>query len=87
MAVRRGKPGQPRLDMDLGQASFPPTGLGEGKKAVRTWDLELVRDRALAEEAARQREMFPEARKPSLSTMRCPRGGQGTRGGSRGGLP
>lgn len=51
-------PGQRELDMDLGQASLPPTGLGEGKRCVRTEELELVKDRRVAEEAKRQREIF-----------------------------
>ncbi len=63
--MKKKKPEQPKLDMDLGQASFPPTGLGEGKKGVRTEDLELVRDRERAEEEKSQRKMFNEKKENS----------------------
>jgi hypothetical protein len=63
--MKKKKPEQPKLDMALGQASFPPTGLGEGRRGVRTEDLELVRDRERAEEEKRQRKMFDEKKENS----------------------
>jgi hypothetical protein len=40
--------------MDLGQARFPGTGLGGGKTGVRTEELELIKNTALAEEEKKQ---------------------------------
>ena len=56
--MKKKKPEQPKLDIDLGQAQFPETGLGEGKKGVRTEELELIKDKDLAEEAKKQQKLF-----------------------------
>ena len=56
--MKKKKPEQPKLDIDLGQACFPPTGLGEGKTGVLTEELELVKQRKLIKEKKKQREMF-----------------------------
>jgi hypothetical protein len=69
--MKKKKPEQPKLDMDLGQASFPPTGLGEGKKGVRTEDLELVKERDLRAEEKKQGGLFQERKGISLSTTHC----------------
>ena len=58
--MKKRKPEQPKLDMDLGQAHFPQIGLGEGKTALRTEDLELVKNKDLAEEEKKQRKLFEE---------------------------
>ena len=69
--MKKKKPEQPKLDMDLGQARFPDKGLGEDKKGVGTGDLELVKHRELAEEEKKQQKLFGERKGISLSTTHC----------------
>jgi len=57
--------------MNLGQARFPDKGLGEGKAGLRTEDLELVKDRDLAEEDKKQQTLFEQRKGMSLSTTHC----------------
>ena len=48
--------------MDLGQARFPDTGLGKNKTEVSTEELELVKNRDLAEEEKKQQKLFEEGK-------------------------
>jgi hypothetical protein len=56
--MKKKKPEQPKLDIDLGQAQFPDTGLGADKTGIRTEELELIKDKELAEEAKKQQNLF-----------------------------
>ena len=71
LTMKKKKPEQPKLDMNLGQARFPDTGLGEGKTALRTEDLELVKNKDLAEEEKKQQKLFEKRKGVSLSTTHC----------------